>query len=361
MNKNIKFFLTVLSINIAGWWIFNLLNVNLEQLFYWQEIGRNPEMLRAQINIEPKLEKILAQEESKTELQLEIQAESAISVFVNPKGEEEIIFEKNSALIRPIASLTKLMTALVSQKIYESEQAFYISQRAIDQEGDKGNLKVGERLYLRDLLHSMLIESSNDAAWAIAEGEKTPTVSVFQSQNGNESESESESETESESSTESQKEEIAPLTENYLVFVESMNFEAQKLTMKDTYFVNPTGLNDLDNYSTAQDLVKLIRHIVENEPQIFSISRKQSYEVLNAYGNFHHFITENTNKLLYETSGIIGGKTGYTDEAGGCMILVLENEEGGYFINIILGTISAEERFIAMRKTIELCRANQFR
>lgn len=352
MTKNIKLFLIILFINFSGWWIFNLLSINLEEVFYWQEIGRNPEMLKAQINLEPKLEKILVQEESKTELQLEIQAESAISVFINPKGEEKIIFEKNSALIRPIASLAKLMTALTAQKIYEPDQIFYISQRAINQEGDKGNLKVGERLYLIDLLHSMLIESSNDAAWAIAEGEETPVASGSQFQNENESESES--------STESQKEEIIPFTENYLIFIESMNLEAQKLAMKDTYFVNPTGLGSFDNYSTAQDLVKLIRHIVEKESQILLISQKQSYEVLNAYGNFHHFITENTNKLLSETYGIIGGKTGYTDEAGGCMVLILENEEGGYFINVILGTVSTEERFNDMRKIIEICRKINF-
>lgn len=351
MTKNIKLLLMVLLINFAGWWFFNLLNLNLEEIFYWREIGQNPEIFMAQINIEPKLEKILAQEEIKTELQIEIQAESAISVFINPKGEEKIIFEKNSALIRPIASLTKLMTALIAQKNYKPDQSFYISQQAVNQEGDKGNLKVGEKIYLRELLHSMLIESSNDAAWAIAEGEETPVEPASQSQqklNGNEYEIET--------STEPQKEEIAPLAENYLKFVELMNSEAEKLTMKNTYFANPTGLGEFDNYSTAQDLVKLVRYIIENEPQIFFISRKQSYEVLNAYGNFHHFIAENTNKLLYETSGIIGSKTGYTDEAGGCMILVLENEQGGYFINIILGTISAEERFVSMKKIMELCR-----
>jgi len=344
MSKNIKFFLIFFSINLGGWWFFNLLNINLEEVFYWQEIGRNPEVLVAQINIEPKIERFLSQQESKEELDLGIKAESAISVFINPKGEEKVIFEKNSSLKRPIASLTKLMTALVAQKKHKPEQIFYISQRAVNQEEDKGNLKAGEKIYLKDLLHSMLIESSNDAAWAIAEGEEGAVLSF------------SEPQKENGSSSEYQTEETVIFTENYLNFIESMNSEAQKLMMKNTYFLNPSGLGGFENYSTAQDLFRLVKYIAENEPQILTISQKQSYEVLNAYGNFHHFIAENTNKLLRETSGIIGGKTGYTDEAGGCMIIVLESEKGGYFINIVLGTVSTDERFDDMRKIIEFCR-----
>lgn len=258
------------------------------------------------------MERILAQRELRQKLETELKAESAISVFINPKGEEEILFERNISVRRPIASLTKLMTALVAEKEYEPEQIFVISQTAVNQEEDKGILKTGENLSLKELLHIMLIESSNDAAWAIGEGKEN--------------------------------------------FSEAMNLEAQGLGLENTYFINPTGLDGFENYSTAADLVKLAKYIVKQHPQIFEITAKQSYEVLNPDGSLHHFIGENTNKLLGEAPGIIGGKTGYTDEAGGCIILLLKNEKGGYFINVILGTASADERFQEMKKLIDFCK-----
>lgn len=309
MTKNTKIFSIAIIISFFGWWGLNLVYTGLTDVFYWQEIGQNSDIFLAQINVQPRMERILNQYDLQQELELELKAESAISIFVNPRGEEEIIFEKNASVRRPIASLTKLMTALIAEKEYQSDQIFVISQTAVDQEEDKGNLKIGENLSLNELLHIVLIESSNDAAWAIGEGKDN--------------------------------------------FSEEMNTEAQRLGMKNTYFVNPTGLDGFENYSTAVDLVELVKYISNQYPQIFKITQKQSYEVLNPDGSLHHFIGENTNKLLAEVPGIIGGKTGYTDEAGGCIVLLLENEKGGYFINVILGTVSADERFPEMKKLID--------
>ena len=309
MNKNIKIFSIVLLVSFFGGWGVNLISNNLVDAFYWQEIGQDSEMFLAQINVEPRMERVLAQRELRKKLETDLKAESAISVFIDPRGEEKILFEKNSSVKRPIASLTKLMTALIAENEYKPEQIFVISQAAVSQEEDKGNLKTGENLSLNELLHIMLIESSNDAAWAIGEGKEN--------------------------------------------FSGAMNLEAQKLGLENTYFINPTGLDGYENYSTAADLVKLVEYIAKQHPRIFEITAKQSYEVINPDGSLHHFIGENTNKLLVEVPGIIGGKTGYTDEAGGCIIVLLENEKGGYFINVILGTVSADERFPEMKKLID--------
>lgn len=130
-------------------------------------------------------------------------------------------------------------------------------------------------------------------------------------------------------------------------FIDLMNLEAKKIGLINTYFFNPTGLDpDTDdtkrvNYSTVLDLVKLAQYISENKPLIWKISTIESFN-----GN------DNTNLLLREIPGIIGGKTGSTDMAGECLLLVLKSpgDKNGYLINIILGS---ENRFEDMKSLIK--------
>jgi D-alanyl-D-alanine carboxypeptidase len=212
------------------------------------------------------------------------------------------------------------MTALTAFELdYHPDQPLEISQVAVNQEEDTGDLKHGEKIPFSDLLHSMLIESSNDAAFAIAEG-------IFVGKGD-------------------------PVTKDS--FVKMMNQEVDALGLESTNFVNPTGLNGMENYSTCNDLTIIVKYILEKYPEIFEVTKKDSYQVFDANGNFHHSIEESTNKLLNEFPEIIGGKTGYTEEAGGCILLVMDNPKGeGYIINIILGAGSPESRFSEMRKLI---------
>jgi len=322
ITKNIKFFLVACLVGFAGFWGANLFQENLEDFFYWHELGQDPELFLARVDIKPRVKKLPVQQEIEQKINLEIKAESAISVLITPEGNEEVLFEKNISSERPIASLTKLMTALVAQKTYNPDQILDISKEAVNQEEETGQLSPGEELSLNELMHIMLIESSNDAAWAISEGMITDRE-IFMDRER---------------------------------FVESMNWEVRNLGLKNTHFINSTGLDGLDNYSTGKDLIKIAHYIIENYPQIFEITQKQSYKALNPDGTLHHFIPENTNKLLGKIPGIVGGKTGYTEEAGGCILLVLENENGGYFINIVLGTESLETRFQEMEKLVDFCR-----
>ena len=314
MSKSLKIFSIVFLISFVSGWGLNLFHKNLEGFFYWYEQSQNPEMFLAQIDLTQ-----INRVSIPVIKNLEIEAKSAISVLITSKGNQKILFEKNIDEKRPIASLAKLMTALVAQEIYKNpEQVLKISKEAVNQEEEKGELKVEERLSVLELLHIMLIESSNDAAWAIAEGKM--------------------------------------VEEEYFIglegFVELMNLKVKHLGLKDTYFSNPTGLDGQENYSTTRDLVKITQYIIKNYPQIFEISKKRSYEVSSPDGSLHHFISENTNELLGEIPEIIGGKTGFTEEAGGCILLILETEGSGYLINIILGTKSPEARFQEMKKLI---------
>jgi D-alanyl-D-alanine carboxypeptidase (penicillin-binding protein 5/6) len=125
-------------------------------------------------------------------------------------------------------------------------------------------------------------------------------------------------------------------------FVVLMNSIAQDIELSNTYFINSTGLDGEEdfNYSTVRDLVKFARHIFEQEPIIWRISLLQEYR--NSL---------NTNKLLSQVSGIIGGKTGGTVKAGECFLLLVEApNDRGYVINIILGSA---DRFGEMEELLD--------
>ncbi len=321
-NKKLKIFLVSLVLSMPFWWGINSLEKNLGDFWFLQEITKNSQIFAAQIN-----QQILEKEIKKAELEklqterlknLEIEAKAVISIEIDSQGNEKILFEKNSQQLLSIASLSKLMTALVIfdlDETYNLSQLITITKEAVEQEGNSkyGDLKTGESLSVENLLYIMLIESSNDAALALTE----------------------------------------PIRKKG--FVGLMNIYAKELGLKNTYFVNPTGLDPDDsrsspNYSTAEDLVKLTKYVLKNYPQIFEITTNQSYEVLMPNGLTHHFISENTNKFLGETPGIIGGKTGWSFSAGGCLLLVTDNpKNNSYFINIVLG---AKDRFNEMRKII---------
>jgi D-alanyl-D-alanine carboxypeptidase (penicillin-binding protein 5/6) len=129
-------------------------------------------------------------------------------------------------------------------------------------------------------------------------------------------------------------------------FVNKMNEKAKEIGLENTHFSNPTGLDpenlkwslensDYFNYSTAKDLVLLGKYILENYPLIFEFSNQK-------------------NKIqLLENQRLVGMKTGYTDEAGGCIFLIFSNDNGDYFLNVILGAKSKEERFLQMQKLID--------
>jgi D-alanyl-D-alanine carboxypeptidase len=242
---------------------------------------------------------------------LELDVKAALSIKLNPqkKIKERVLFSKNENEILPIASLTKLMTAFVvieNQENYPFKEQIKISREAALQEDvpEYGNLKAGEKKKIEELLNLMLVFSSNDAAYALAE-----QIGV----------------------------------EN---FVNRMNEKAKEIGLKSTHFSNPTGLDpenlkwnlenkDYFNYSTAKDLILLGKYILENYPLIFEFSNQK-------------------NKIqLLENQHLVGMKTGYTDEAGGCIFLIFSNDNGDYFLNVILGAKSKEERFFQMQKLID--------
>lgn len=234
--------------------------------------------------------------------ELDLAAESGLVVEAAVAAPEKILFNKNSHAKFPIASITKLMTAVIAFENYNLVQKVKISEEAFLQEGEPGNLAVDRELTVSDLLHIMLIESNNTAALALSEG-----MDKFD-------------------------------------FVRLMNEKARALSMGKTFFLEPTGLAS-ENVSSASDLMKLTKYIINYHPEISQISRLKEYELVN-YGTL-----VNTDELLGEVPDIMVGKTGFTLEAKGCLLLVLKNpREQGYLFYVILG---AEDRFKEMKKMID--------
>ena len=300
MSRNIKFFFVAFLISLPFWWGVNVFGKNLEDFlffsFYYQPPP--PQVFLAQVS-----QQFLQTPEKEVP---EIEAKSAILVKINKNGSQEILFEKNSDQILPIASLTKLMTALVVTENYNLSQQLEVTKEAVEQPEEFGNLKIGEYLSVENLLYLLLIESSNDSAF---------TLSELIGQDG---------------------------------FVGLMNLEAEDLGLFGTYFVGPTGYSP-ENYSTAQDLVNLAKYLLKNKAIIWEISYRAEFGLYTPDGVFHHQLS-NTNQLLKKYPEIIGGKTGYTEEAGGCVISILKNSKNEIFISIILGS---ENRFEEMQKLSE--------
>ena len=240
--------------------------------------------------------------------ELNIESNNFLSVFIKD-GKEIILSEKKADEVIAIASLTKLMTAIIVLENYNLDDLIQISASAIATYGDAGNLQIGEIMTIRDLLYITLIESSNDGAEALAEKMGVST------------------------------------------FVYKMNEKATSLGMNNTWFINPSGLDEenLYNFSTVNDLKKMVVYILENHSLIAEILSLPEKE-LTSHSGISRTI-RNTNILLKESDAYLWGKTGYTNRANGCLILILNNfsinNNQGYVINIIAG---ADDKFGEARK-----------
>ena len=233
----------------------------------------------------------------------EIDAKSVISFRIGKR--EKVLLSKNPEDVLPVASLTKLVTAMIAFKNYDLSDQIRISKMAAKQEDvpNYGNLKEGEVFSVKKLLNLLLVYSSNDAAYALAE-----KMGI----------------------------------EN---FVEKMNQKTKEIGMGKTVFFNPTGLRDVDlNLSTVNDLLKMVRYILKEKPEIFEMTKEKGvYEASNSIFDI----------ILPEGKELVGGKTGYLPEAGGCMIYIFKDESGTLFLNIILGTNKVEERVNQTQKLVD--------
>jgi D-alanyl-D-alanine carboxypeptidase len=243
---------------------------------------------------------------------VKLDAKAAILYDVNA---DRNLFEKNIHQKLPIASLTKILNAVVAWEHFSPNEQVTIQSTAVKVDGERQDVYEGETLSVNNLLQMLLIESSNDAAYALRD---------YASQKG-------------------------------FDLVAEMNKKATDLGMHDTHFVDAAGLND-NGYSTPSDLVKAVRYALRYDA-LWSFSRQATATVTSADGKITREI-KSTDQLLSTVSDIVGGKTGYTDDALGCMILVVHvpaaaSQSDDTIIGVVLGSHS---RFEDMKNLIDWAR-----
>ena len=207
------------------------------------------------------------------------------------------------------ASLTKLMTAYVTftalkQKKIRPDQLVTVSETAARVAGSRMFIEPKKPVTVDDLIHGMIVQSGNDACLALAE-----TIA------GSED-----------------------------AFVAMMNREAGRLGLKSTHFANPTGLSHPQHYSTAEDLVELAAAVVRDFPEYYAIYSQKEFR----YNNVAQF---NRNRLLWTDPSVDGMKTGYTENAGYCLIASAKRGERR-LISAVLGTASETVRAAESQKLL---------
>ena len=246
---------------------------------------------------------------------LDLSANAAISMFTDVNGKEYILVEKNKERRLPIASLTKLMVALVASDVYKSNDIVVISNSSLDINGVSGNYIGGDNFYFQDALHALLIGSHNEIATAMAE-----RIGVG-------------------------------------VFVERMNKRAEEFNLDNTHFVNVTGLDpekgsEEINYSTASDVAKLLKYIFENRADIFSILGKNEYNLVDVDG-LPKMTIKTTDELITGQDvplQVLGGKTGETPRAKLNLAIVSYAPARGRIASVVIGS---ENNFLEMRELLE--------
>ena len=221
---------------------------------------------------------------------------SAQSAIILDDSSHVVLYSKNPTLRFPMASTTKIMSALVAMEHYKDDDIITIYSDGI--EGAEVGFLYGEQVKFIDVLYGMLLPSGNDAAYAIAE--------------------------------------------NYpgglSAFVAAMNKKAQELHLYSTNYSDPAGLNDDSNYTSSLDLVRLASYALR-DPKFAEIVSTKSRVITTVNGGKQYSLY-NLNRLLgYD--GVIGVKTGYTEAAGGVLVTA-KRENGRIFV---MAVIKSEERF----------------
>jgi len=242
---------------------------------------------------------------------INIQAKSAI-VIDTTTG--KILYERNKNFRMPLASLAKIMTAILSSEILNDDIIINIEQSDLAQEGNT-SLSAQEKWRFKDLLDFSLITSSNDGVSAIAS--QAGGVLLNNSMT---------------TSTQTQKPKE--------IFIEKMNEKARKLGLIQTEFFNVSGLDiNLEQsgaYGTAKETAQLFEYILNTKPNLLqATTNKKAY--FFSQNDIEH-TAKNTNEFVELFAGLIGSKTGFTNLAGGNLGVVFDSGIGTPIIIVVLGS-----------------------
>lgn len=193
---------------------------------------------------------------------------SALAYSVMSVDRGNVLIEQDADRLLPIASVTKIVTAVIAKKVFDEDDTITVTSRELLIEGDTGRLRLGEKFKVKEILYPLLMVSSNDAAEVLAQ--------AYDSQH------------------------------TRGAFVREMNSWANSIGAYRTYFLDPSGLSP-SNVSTAHDIAIIAQWIKQNQPSIFDITLTKSKSIrLHTWINPTHFL----NLSSYD-----GGKNGYIPEA----------------------------------------------
>ncbi|MEK7125098.1 MAG: serine hydrolase [Patescibacteria group bacterium] len=237
---------------------------------------------------------------------------NAKSVLVYDTRSGRVLFSKNPSERMPIASLTKILSAVVVLERFNQSDVAIIGKESVKADGVRQDLYINERISVANLLQMMLVGSSNDAAYALAAHAATHGID----------------------------------------FVQAMNEKAAEMGMKNSYFLDPAGLND-QAYGTAEDMVRLVNYALRYDA-LWVGSDEKELTLSSADGTFTHKIT-NTDELVGVIDDLYGGKTGYTEAALGCLALVVNvTGQDTKVVSVVLGS---PDRFGESKLLIDWVRA----
>lgn len=297
-----KYILSLALIGIAS----------LVLLFFWAGIIKNAEeATRASLN-----QNIKVLERENQHLRIRISALdlekniSANAFLVKKLSDNSIILEKNSYNVYPIASITKLMNALIALDNIPPNDTIILTSKILEPLGYSPSLFLGLRVTAGDLLRASLIQSTNDAAEALA---------YFLGRER---------------------------------FIDLMNQKSAELKMAETFFKDPHGL-DSKSQSSASDIDKLISYIFTNRPEIMNITKDDNFWMPDKTGKMLKFKNMNN---FYNFPEFIGGKTGYILAAKQTLASIFEIN--GEPISIVL--LYSENRYSDTIKILDWLKENPF-
>lgn len=230
------------------------------------------------------------------------------AVKTNVNAKEYILVDSESGVVLaqngkntkvPIASTTKIMTAIVALENYKLDEVATISSAATSQVPSVAHLRIGEKITIENLLNCLLIPSGNDAAYAIAEHMNNSDETGISK------------------------------------FVEKMNEKAKELGMDNTHYEDPAGL-DSNGYSTVYDLYIITKYALRND-KFREIVKRDSYVAKNTTGTISHSLKQSNRLITDSYMGAIGVKTGFTPEAGHCLVGAA-TRDGHTLISVVLNT-----------------------
>ncbi len=295
----------ILLQNLIAWTVLPVIRVHYQKQHAVVQPSKAEQLIEAvtpKLAVKAALPALTAAKSPEISLQGDVL--KAASYILVDGDTASILAQKAGDTEVPIASLTKVMTAMVALDLADTKEAFTVTQRAADQIPTKIGVVVGQRMPLGDLLHALLLTSANDAADVIRDGIDTKYGGR--------------------------------------VFVNAMNKKAALLGLTHTHFANPQGFDDPQNYSTAHDLAVLSLYALSQYPVIHDIAQKEYY-FIPATVDHKQFDLYNWNGLIGTYPDTMGVKIGSTPQAGKTTI-VLSERQGKRMLAVVLGAPTILDR-----------------